>query len=188
MDHLARYMDEEGEYAVFLGSLTAKSQSEWAKAAIARQNEKYPKMILVTKKIEDHDDRSLAYEKTNKLLTTYPDLRGILALGMTASSGVGAAIEETGIQKSVAVVGTGLASACRPYLKSGAINLLCFWDPADAGYVMNKLAVMVLEDKQVTDRMDLGVPGYRNIKKRGKILYGAAWVDVTKDNMTTYQF
>jgi simple sugar transport system substrate-binding protein len=107
---------------------------------------------------------------------------------MTASSGVGAAIEETGVQDTVAVVGTGLASACRPYLKSGAINLLCFWDPADAGYVMNKLAVMALEGEHVTEGMDLGVPGYKNVKKRGKILYGAAWVDVTKENMAAYQF
>ncbi len=42
MDHLARYVGEQGQYAVFVGSLTSKSHNEWIDGAIARQKEKYP--------------------------------------------------------------------------------------------------------------------------------------------------
>jgi len=51
---------------------------------------------------------------------------------------------------------------------------------------MNKLAVMVLEGQNVTDGIDLGVPGYNTIKPDGKILYGSAMIDVTKENMADY--
>ena len=39
--------------------------------------------------------------------------------------------------------------------------------------------------------MDLGVPGYDNIqqdKDKPNLFYGAAWVDVTKDNMDEFEF
>jgi simple sugar transport system substrate-binding protein len=36
--------------------------------------------------------------------------------------------------------------------------------------------------------MDLGVPGYNNIKIDGTVIYGSAWVDVTEENMADYNF
>lgn len=188
MDHLARYMGQEGEYAVLLASLTTQSHSEWANAAIARQTVKYPKMSLVTRKIEVHEDLTLAHKKTEQLLTTYPELKGILGISMTATIGAGAAVEEKKMQSKVIVVGTGLVSGCRRHLFSGATRLISFWDPADAGYVMNKLAVMVLEGKSITDGMDLGVPGYNQITLKENILYASAMIDVTQENMADYNF
>src|SRR5512136_1203723 len=84
MDHLAKYMGQKGQYAVFLETLTAKSQDEWARAAIARQQEKYPEMRLATRKIEHHDDRPRTREKTLNLLATCANLKGVLCLGEAA--------------------------------------------------------------------------------------------------------
>lgn len=53
---------------------------------------------------------------------------------------------------------------------------------------MNKIAVMTLEGQNVTDGMNLGVPGYNMIKLDGKILYGSAMIDVTEENMADYNF
>ena len=58
MDHLAKYMGEQGEYAVFVGSLISTSHPEWAGAAIARQQERYPDMAMATRRIEDHEDQT----------------------------------------------------------------------------------------------------------------------------------
>ncbi|MBV9392159.1 MAG: substrate-binding domain-containing protein, partial [Verrucomicrobia bacterium] len=46
MENLAQRMNYEGEYAVFVGSLTSKTHNEWADGAIALQKKKYPKMKL----------------------------------------------------------------------------------------------------------------------------------------------
>ena len=188
MDHLAKYMGEEGEYAVFVGSLTSKSHNEWVDAAIARQKEAYPNMTLVTERIEEYDDQTVAYEKTKELLKTYPNLKGIQGSAMSTAPGAGLAVEEKGLQDKVMVVGTSLVSVSGQYLESGGTKLISFWDPADAGYAMNTLAVMVLEGKDITEGMDLGLPGYNSIKKDGKLLFGSAWVDVTQENMDDYDF
>jgi simple sugar transport system substrate-binding protein len=191
MDHLARLMGEKGQYAVFVGSLTSKSHNEWIDGAIARQREKYPQMELVTERIEEYDNQNLAYEKTKELLKAYPDLRGIQGSASTTAAGAGLAVEEKGLQDKVMVVGTGLVSQCRPYLESGSTKLISLWDPADAGYVMNEIAVMLLEGKKPANDTDLGVPGYEHLRQdpeKANLFYGCAWVDITKQNMDAYNF
>lgn len=188
MDHLARYMHEEGEYLTLLGSLTTKSHSEWANAAITHQIDNYPNMTMATRKIEDHDDPDLAYQKTKELIMAHPNLQGILGIGMTGTAGAGRAVAELGRQEEIVVVGTGLVSACSEYLKNGANKLISFWDPADASYVMNTLAVNVLQEVPIEDGMNLGASGYTQIKLENNIIYGAAWIDVTRENMSQYQF
>ncbi len=191
MDHLARSMSGQGEYAVFVGSLTSKSHNEWIDAAIARQRQDYPKMVLVTERIEEYDNQNIAYEKTKELIRAYPNLRGIQGSASTTAAGAGLAVEEKGLQDKIAVIGTGLVSQCGPYLKGGGAKLISFWDPADAGYVMNKLAVMLLEHKELADGMDLGAEGYHAVRRdpeKSNLFYGSAWVDVTKQNMDAYNF
>jgi len=130
MDELARYMGEKGEYATFVGSLTSKSHNEWVDAAVAHQKEAYPGMVNVAAKIEDYDDQNLAYEKTKELITTYPNLTGILGSAMSTVPGAALAVEERGLQERIQVVGTSLVSVSGPYLKSGAAKLISFWKAA----------------------------------------------------------
>ncbi len=188
MDLLADCMHGEGQYAVFVGSLESKTHNEWVDAAIAEQKAKYPKMELVGGKNETYDDQQKAYAKTQELLRKYPNLKGFKGSASTDVAGVGLAIEERGLQNKTCVVGTSLPSLAGPYLKSGAVKAINFWDPADAGYLMQKIAVMLLKGEKVTDGMDLGIKGYDHVKLDGKVVYGQAWVDVTKDNMDQYPF
>jgi simple sugar transport system substrate-binding protein len=81
-----------------------------------------------------------------------------------------------------------LPSVSGKLLESGAITMISFWDPALAGYVMNKVAVMKLDGKGVTNGADLGVTGYNKVAVKGHVIYGQAWVDVTKNNMKDYPF
>jgi len=191
MDHLARYMNEKGDYAVFVGSLTSKSHNEWVDGGIACQQEKYPHMRLVTSRIEEYDNQNLAYEKVKELIKAYPGLKGIQGSASTTAAGAGLAVEEKGLQDKISVVGCGLVSMCRQYLESNSVKLISFWDPADAGEVMNKIALMLLEGKKLSDGMDLGIKGYEKIKQdaeKANLFYGSAWVDVTKENMMDYDF
>lgn len=191
MDHLARFVGGAGPYAVFVGSLTSKSHNEWVDAAIERQKKAYPEMRLVRDRIEEYDDQNTAYEKTKELLKAYPDLRGIQGSASTTAAGAGLAVEERNLQDRVAVVGTGLVSQCRQFLESGAVKLVSFWDPADAGYAMQKIALTLLEGGRLEDGMDLGVPGYERIRRdpaKPNLFYGSAWVDVTRENLSAYDF
>ncbi len=188
MDALAKGMGEEGEYALFVGGLTSKSHNEWVDAALARQKEKYPKMKQVGDKQETKDDQQIAYQKAKEILAAYPNIKGFQGSASTDVAGIGLALEEAGLQDKTTVVGTSLVSISKKYIESGAVDLISFWDPADAGYAMNKLAVMMLDKQPITDGMDLGIPGYEKLTLTGKVLYGKAWVDVTKDNLDKYNF
>jgi len=191
LDHLARYMGGEGEFAMFVGSLTSKSHNEWIDGALEQQQKVYHGLKPVMGRIEDYDSQNLAYEKTKELLTTYPDLRGILGSASTTAAGAGLAVEERGLQDRVMVVGTGLVDQCRQFLESDSVKLISFWDPADAGYVMNRIAMMILDGGMPADGMDLGVRGYGQIRQdpeKSTLFYGSAWIDVTKENMDPYTF
>ena len=188
MKNLAECMGEQGEYAVFVGSLTSKSHNQWVDAAVAYQEANYPDMTLVGDKNETFDDQQQAYSKTQELLRTYPDLKGFQGSASTDVAGVGLAVEERGMEDATCVMGTSLPSISAQYLETGAVDRIFFWDPALAGYAMNELAVRMLNGEEITDGMDLGIEGYGDLALDGKVLYGQAWVEVTADNMDEYSF
>jgi simple sugar transport system substrate-binding protein len=189
MENLAQRMNYEGEYAVFVGSLTSKTHNEWADGAIALQKKKYPKMKLAVDKIETNDDQQVSYAKAKELLRSHPNIKGFQGSASTDAPGCGLAVEEAGLQDKVVVVGTGVPSLVKKYLPTGAVRMISFWDSSIAGYAMNKIAVMVLNGKKVTDGMDLGLPGYEKIRLvNNKIIYGNGWIDCTKDNMDKFNF
>jgi len=188
MDFIAEQTGGEGEYAVFVGSLGSKTHNEWVDGGIARQKEKYPNMKLVADKQETKDDSQIAYQKMKELLKAYPNLRAVQTSASTDAAGVGQAIEEAGLVGKIVVAGTSLPSITGKFITSGAVQMISFWDPKLAGIAMNKLAMMHIKGESIADGMDLGIEGYSKLIARGNVLYGAAWVDVTKDNLNQYNF
>jgi simple sugar transport system substrate-binding protein len=198
MDHLAERMGGEGEYAVFVGSLTSRTHNEWVDAAIAHQLENYPNMTLVGDKNESFDDPQVAYERMQELLIAYPNLKGVQGSASTDVAGVGQAVEEAGLQDQIAVVGTSLPSIAGDLIETGAVDLISFWDPALAGYACNQIALMQLEGTLPPELAEgelpadgfgfANLPGYESLTLDGKVFYGSAWVDVTIDNVGDWDF
>jgi simple sugar transport system substrate-binding protein len=128
-----------------------------------------------------------------ELLKKHPDIKGFQGSSSLDVIGIGRAIEEAGLQDKTCVYGTSLPSAAGKLLATGAIDGISFWDPKDAGIVMNKVAKMLIDGKEVNDGDDLGVPGYNKVVVKqgpgaGKIILGQAWADVDKTNMDKYPF
>ncbi|MFN2203913.1 MAG: autoinducer 2 ABC transporter substrate-binding protein [Caldilineaceae bacterium] len=188
MDRLAAEMGEEGEYAVFVGSLGSKTHNEWVDGAIEHQLEAYPNMTMVGDKNESFDDSQVAYEKAKEILKAYPDIKGFQGSASTDVAGIGQAIEEAGLQDQVAVVGTSLPSIAGDLLETGAIDAIGFWDPAVAGAACNQIAQMVINGEEIGEGTDLGIEGYDNLIMDGKVLYGNAPVYVDASNAADYPF
>lgn len=189
---LSKCMGGSGKWAVFVGSLTSKTHNQWADGGITNAK-KSPGMTLVESKQETADDADQAYQKAKELIRKYPDIKGFQGSASTDVAGIGRAVEEAGLEGKTCVYGTSLPSIAGKYLDSGAIDGIGFWDPADAGYVMNKVAQLVLQGKKVTTGMNLGVKGYNKVtvtKGRGSamIITGNAFVDVDKSNYKSYPF
>ncbi len=194
MRHLGEYMGGEGQYVATVGSLTSKSQNEWIDGAVSYQKAHFPKMELVTKRLETYDDANTDYNKLKEALLTYPQLKGIVGGPMPTSAGAGKLIMEKGLKDKLFFAGTGLVSVAGEYLKTGDIQYIQFWDPAVAGYAMNALATLALSGKgdMIKAGLNLGLPGYTALKvpnaDKPNLLYGAGWVGVTKENMSEYNF
>lgn len=188
MDVMAEWMNYEGQWQPFVGNLTSTSHNEWVDAEIDQARTKYPGLHVAKDRIEDQENQQLAYERALELFRTYPNLKAIMGSAMSTVPGVAAAIEEKGLIGKVAAFGTCLPSVSGDYLKSGAAQSIHFWVPADAAYATAKLAYMMLEGQEIKDGVNLGVPGYESVTIRNNaagvpVVYGAAWVDVNKDNL-----
>ncbi len=188
MEQLATCMGGEGEYAVFVGSLTSQTHNQWVDGAIAHQEANYPNMTLVGDRNETFDDAQNAYERAQEVLRAFPNVKGMQGSASTDVAGIGLAIEERGLEDETCVFGTSLPSIAGQYIETGAVDGIGFWDPSVAGYAMNMVAQMVIDGEEITDGMDLGLPGYGNVTLDGKVIYGQAWVNVNADNMDDYPF
>ncbi len=190
MDRMAEAMGQEGEYIISVGSLTAKSHMSWANGALKRQEEEYPNMVCLNADafIETNYNQKASQEQAAELMKTYPDLKGMFATSATDLPGYALAVEEANRQGEIIVVGNGLPSANKDYINSGALTFLGCWDPADAGYVMAKVGEILKDGGEITEGMDLGVPGYNKIRLEGNVIIGEAWKDVTKDTLDENDF
>lgn len=191
MDQLAASMNEQGDYAIILGSYHSQSHVEWCDAAVSYQLERYPEMKLVTDPVEDHDNAARSYAEAKDLLTKFPNIKGILGLTMASCPSSALAVETMGLKNRVSVVGVSLVSACKSYLETGSIKAISFWDPAEAGYAMNEAALKLLQGQEIHTGSDLDAKGYlslRRDKTRHNLFFGQGWIDVTKQNMGNYPY
>lgn len=187
MDILAGQMGEKGDYCLMMGALTMATHQQWTEGALERQKEAYPDMKPVCDPVEG-PTTDAAYSAAKEVIAKYPTVKGFIGWDMVDPPGIAMAVEEASKSGEIMVTGTCLVSASADYLNSGTIKSISFWDPADAGQAMCSLAVKVLNGEEIKDGMDLGVPGFQDCKVKDKVVYGSAWVDVTKDNMSDYNF
>jgi simple sugar transport system substrate-binding protein len=157
MQKLAKEMGEEGEYAVYVGSLTTPLHNIWADAAIAYQKANYPRMKLVADRFPGADEIETAYKRTLDVIKAYPNLQGILAFGSNGPIGAGRAVREMGLGKRIAVIGTVLPSQARELIMDGTIREGYLWNAADAGYAMVAVAKLALDGTPIVDGVE--VPG-----------------------------
>lgn len=183
MKKLGELTGGSGQYVQEVGALTSQSHKQWTDASAAYQKSNFPNMSIFGDKIETKDDQSVSYDKIKEVLKSNPNIAGIQGSAMGDVAGAALAVEEAGLSGKVKIVGTSLVSVSGKYIKDGTIDMISFWDPADAGYAMNVLAQKILSGEKVTDGMNLNVSGYESLTLKDKVLTGKAWVDVDKSNV-----
>jgi rhamnose transport system substrate-binding protein len=140
MDDAARLLGGEGEFAIILATLTAANQREWQKHIEARWKEKYPKMKLVASRPCD-DLKDKAQSEATALMSAHPNLRLIMAICSPAVPGAAEAVKQAGKTGKVKVIGLGLPSENRRYVKEGVTDTVILWKTEDLGYLALEAAV-----------------------------------------------
>ena len=132
MDEAARLCAEDGEFAIITASLTAANMNEWQKHIEARRAAKYPKMKMVAlRPCDDLKDKAQAEATT--LLSANPNLKLIMAICSPAVPGAAEAVKQAGKTGKVSVIGLGLPSENKKYVKEGVTQSVMLWRTTDLG-------------------------------------------------------
>jgi len=134
MDEAARLCGGEGEFAIITASLTAANMIEWQRCIEARRASRYPHMKMVAlRPCDDLKDR--AQSEATALLSAYPNLKLIMAICSPAVPGAAEAVKQAGKTGKVRVIGLGLPSENRRYVKEGVTDTVILWKTEDLGYL-----------------------------------------------------
>jgi len=187
MDTAASLTGEEGEFAIITATLTAANMAEWRKHIEARLAANYPKMKLVdTKPCDDQKDK--AQQEATNLLSAYPNLKCIMAICSPAVPGAAEAVKQAGKTGAVKVLGLGLPSENRAYVKEGVTQAVILWKVEDLGYLAIQAAHAVKRGtlKPGDKSFKAGKLGDMEIQGTD-ILLGKPFV-FTKDNIDQFEF
>lgn len=131
-------LPDGGEVAVLSASATATNQNTW----IEEMNKvmgNYPGITVVgTVYGDDLADKS--YREAQGLMSTYPNLKAIIAPTSVGIVAAAQAVTDAGKAGEINVTGLGLPSEMAGHVKSGASKSFAIWNPIDLGYSATMIA------------------------------------------------
>lgn len=132
---IAAEVHNTGQIAILTANPTAPAQTLFI--AGMRQELKKPiyKGMTIVKVAFGYDDPAKSFTQAQDLLTSYPHLAGILAPTTVAVAAAAQVLETTHKAKKVALLGLGLPSQMRKYIKDGTTPQVLLWNPAAEGTV-----------------------------------------------------
>lgn len=178
--------EPSGDVAIVTATLTAANQNEWIKF-IQERLKKYPKLHLVAIK-PSNDDQKQAFQVTQDLIKTYPNLKGIFGISSVAFPGAAEAVKQAGKAGQVLVTGLSTPNNMKPYVKDGTVKSVILWNTEDLGYLTIYAAEAVATGKLKpgATTFTAGKLGEKKIEG-DKILLGDILV-FTKDNIDKFDF
>lgn len=134
VDEAARLTGGQGEFAIITASLTAANMNEWQKFIEARRAANYPNLKMIALRPCD-DLKDKAQAEATALLSANPNLKLIMAICSPAVPGAAEAVKQAGKSGQVKVIGLGLPSENRRYVKEGVTDSVILWKTEDLGYL-----------------------------------------------------
>lgn len=180
---LAECMKQQGDYAVYVGSLTVPLHQKWADAAIDYQKEHYPNMHLVGDKFGVGESLDDTLRTTNDLMSKDPNLKGILAIGSQGPIGAGRAIQNRGKNGDICVYGPFSPGQGASLVKSGAINGGFIWNPMVAGEIFVRIADMMEKGQAITDGMEIEGMGKVSVDQTTHTILGNKTESLDRENL-----
>src|SRR5262245_7309400 len=134
MDEAARLLNGSGEYAIITASLTAGNMIEWQRAIEKRNSEKYPNMKRAALRPCD-DLKDKAFAEATAIMNANPNVKLLMNICSPAVPGAAEAVKQAGKAGQVKVIGLGLPSENRRYVKEGVTDTVILWKVQDLGYL-----------------------------------------------------
>ena len=178
---LAEKMGGEGEYAVYVGSLTVPLHNAWADAAIEYLKTNHPGMKLVGERYGVAEDVDRSRSTALDLSAANPGLKGFLAFGSQGPIGAGRAVEERRKTGQIFVVGPFSPGQGQKLITSGAITGGFMWNPKQAGEVFVPMADRLIKGESIKEGDD--IPGLGVITPTGNDIIVDQLLAINKDTV-----
>jgi rhamnose transport system permease protein len=186
MDEAAALLNEQGDFAIVTGALSAANQNAWIAAIKPRLAEAYPRMRLATIRPSD-DDRDKAFAETQTILRVHPDVRLIMAIAAPAVPGAAEAVRQAG-RSDVKVMGLSLPNMNKPYVHGGIVQKVILWNTTDLGYLTVHAAAAAVAGTLAPGAASLTAGRLGTVDVRGgEILLGDPLV-MDKSNIDRFDF
>jgi len=183
MQLMAECMQEQGDYAVIVGSLTIPLHREWAQSAIDYQKEHYPNMRQAGDLYPTGESIDDSLRITNELMSKNPEFKGVIGFGSSGPVGAGRAVQRRNKKDEVCVVGAYSPGQAASLVRSGDIKGGFIWNPITAGEIFVRLAKMVMDGEEITQETKIEGMGAMRVDTANRTLYGDGLESMDKDNL-----
>ena len=187
MDEAARLLGGSGEYAIITASLTAGNMIEWQKAIEKRNTEKYPNIKRVALRPCD-DLKDKAFAEATAIMNANPNVKLLMNICSPAVPGAGEAVKQAGKVGQVKVIGLGLPSENRRYVKEGVTDTVILWKVQDLGYLAIEAAAALAKNELKPGATNFKSKRVGDVEIQGdNILLGKPFL-FTKENIDQFDF
>ncbi len=187
-DLLVQEMGPTGEYAIVTGGLSAANLNTWIDHGLNHAKANYPGLRLVTERVPTDEKQQVAYQKTLDLIKAYPNLKGIVGVSTPAPLGAAQAVQEKGMHRSIAVVGSSMPTDSGLYLEDGSLRVGTLWDPAKLGYLTVVLAYNYLNGEMPYDGQVIQNVGQITVWDDNRTVIMGPPTDFVKGNYKEFEF
>jgi len=186
MDNAARVLGGKGSFAIITASLTAANMIAWQETIEARRKEKYPQIAMAALRPCD-DLQKKAFDETNTILNSNPDVKLFMAICTPAVPGAAEAVKQSG-RTDVKVIGLGLPNDNKRYVHDGITDCVILWNTMDLGYLTVHAARALKEGRLKPGDTEFPAGRLGSVEIQGdNILLGQPFL-FTKDNIDQFDF
>jgi rhamnose transport system substrate-binding protein len=139
VDILAAEIHDAGQIAVVSASIDDTNQNTWI-GYMKQELKKYPKMSLV-KIVYGNDDTATSTQVTEGLLSSYPNLKGIISPTSVGLPAAAAVLDNAKYRGKIQITGLATPNEMKKYVADGTVGAFALWNPADLGYLAAYAAV-----------------------------------------------
>jgi rhamnose transport system substrate-binding protein len=185
LDSLVEQIGEKGEYVILSGSASSLNQEEWLHWIKQHNRTYYPNLEL--REVAYTDDSPVtAYQEAKRVVTTYPELKGIIGIASLGPPAAASVLKEEGLTDAIAVVGLASPRDMNTHLKEGNVRTVTLWSPKKLGY-LTVMVAKLLRDGTVMDDGML-IDGVGRIQVNGDQIIMDEPIDFTVENVDQYDF
>lgn len=184
---LAEAMGGEGKIVTVSCGETAANLNSWIEVQDKTFKEKYPEIEMV-KTVYAGEDQAKAVSMATDIITSMPDVKGLIGECTTSAPGVAEAVKNAGKVGQIFTVGVGTPKAMLPYLTDGSSSGSILWDVENLGYLTAWAAVQLADKSEFKETQDVGeIKGVEYDASAKMLVLGKPHV-FTKDDAGDYNY